>query len=303
MTSSSFRQKSSCEQKNQLKIGVSLAMQQALQVLQMPIEELTIWLNQAITQNPLLEWDEKVHKHSLQNQKSYSSDFFNTIAYRPSLFSHLMDQARLVITDTHLLQITEWIIGNLDPTGFFTLPFSEVPFSCEEKEWTFCLEQIKQFDPPGIGAKDIQESLLLQLKILGKETSPSFQIITHDLDLLLSKKFSYLQKKYHLDEKTLQKALLQDIACLDPFPGYLFEPAISPSLPIDIIFIPEESFNPLEVLEPALPIYTSFSTKNLTKEEKTFCTAYQIQARQVIEAIKKRSHTLLKIAKYLVKKQ
>ncbi len=303
MTSSSFGQKSRCEQKNQLKMGVSLAMQQALRVLEMPIEELTIWLNQTITQNPLLEWDEEALTPPLQNKKNSSSDFFNNIAYRPSLFSHLMDQARLVITDKHLLQITEWIIGNLDPTGFFTLPFTQVPFSCEEKEWIFCLKQIKQFDPPGIGAKDIQESLLLQLKILGKETSPSFQIITHDFNLLLSKKFSCLQKKYHLNEETLQKILLQDIACLDPFPGYLFEPALIPSLPVDIIFIPEESFNPLEVLEPKLPIYTSFSLDDLSKEEKSFCKAYQIQAHQVIESIKKRSHTLLKIAKYLVKKQ
>ncbi|MES2199410.1 MAG: RNA polymerase factor sigma-54 [Chlamydiota bacterium] len=299
MTSPFFKQKIDCRQK----MGASLVMRQALEVLQMPIEELTIRINQIITENPLLEWDEKAPSDSFQNKKNHYVHSLDHIPYRPSLFSHLMDQARLVIKDKKLLEITEWIVGNLDPTGFFTLPFSQVPFACEEKEWTFCLEQIRQFDPPGVGAKDLQESLLLQLGILGKENSLSFQIITHDLDLLLAKKFSSLQKKYHLKENTLQKILFEDIACLDPFPGTHFDVSPLAPLPIDIIFIPEESSYPIEVIEPKLPILSSFSLDSLTLEEKTFCKAYQIQAHQVISAIKKRSHTLQKIAKYLVKKQ
>lgn len=291
------------KQKEQLKTGLSLAMKQSLQVLEMPIEELTIWLNQAITENPLLEWEEESSSETLQKKTNYYSSSITNIAHRPSLFSHLMNQAHLVLTDKHLLQITEWIVGNLDPTGFFTTSFSLIPFPCEEKERIFCLNLVQQLDPPGIAAKDIQESLLLQLKALNKETSLSFKIITHDLDLLLSKKFTSLQKKYHCNEAELKKLLSQDIVCLDPFPGFRFNlPPVS-NLPIDIIFLPEDRSLPIEVIGPSLPIYTPISLANLTQEETNFCRAYQTQAQQVLLAIKKRSQTLQKIATYLIKKQ
>lgn len=303
MTSSFFRQNHSCKQEGQLKMGLSLAMKQSLEVLQMPIEELAIWINQAITENPLLEWEDQVYPASFLSKQNDDSLILANIPHRSSLFSHLMYQAHLIFKDKHLLQITEWIIGNLEPTGFFTLPFTDIPFLCEEKEYLFCLEQIKQFDPPGIAGKDLQESLLLQLKALDKENSPIFQIITHNLDHLLAKNFSYLQKKYQINECSFKKMLSQDIGSLNPFPGHHFDSPPLPHLPVDIIFIPEESSCPIEVLSPNLPSYTPLSLKDLTQEDKTFCKAYQIQAYQVIAAIKKRTHTLKKITKYLVKKQ
>ncbi|MBS0627961.1 MAG: hypothetical protein JSS09_07105, partial [Verrucomicrobia bacterium] len=240
MTSSSFTPKTQCQQKGQLKIGASLAMRQALQVLQMPIGELKTWLNQVITQNPFLEWQEEPPLDLSEDKKIHYSHSLINIPDKPSLFSYLMTQARLIFTDKHLLKIAEWIIGNLEPTGFFPLSSIESSFSFDVKEIFLCLEKIKEFDPPGIGAKDVQESFLLQLKALKKENSLTFMIISDDFDALLSKKFSFLQKKYLINEQNMQKVLLEDIAILDPFPGYRFLPSSPLSLPVDIIFIPEE---------------------------------------------------------------
>lgn len=282
-----------CLQKSQLKMNLSLSMQQSLQILQMPIEELKTWLDQAITANPFLEWNEEALKSS-------SKPFYSTVdvPYLPSLFSHLINQAQIVFKDPLLLKIAEWILGNLEPTGFFMQSFDSIPFPCKKSDWDLCLSTIKQLDPPGIGAKDIQESLLLQLEALEKQKSLAFQIIEQNFDLLLERKTPSLQKLYKLSKEDLQKAFLE-ISSLDPYPGFRYHTNPTPSLPVDVIFLQEE----LEVVNLPLPFLASISFEKSTPEEKTACKELQIEAKQIIDAVQKRNITLQKVSTYLVKKQ
>ncbi len=284
----------------QQKIQCSLAMQQSLDILQMPTEELALWIEQQIEQNPLLDWNDcsPLKTGGLTNVE---------IAYEPSLFEHLMHQARQHMQDSTSLEQMEWIIGNLEDTGFFTLLADSIPSHWDPKKLESLVIQLQQFDPPGIGARNLQESLLLQLKAQGKEKHFSYRLIQEHLENLLHGRLALIQKTCQIDEKTLQQAIRDDIACLDPFPGLRFQKKTSPSLVPDLFLIEEEESWKIEINEDRLPAYTirSSLTKltKLTAEEKTIFKQHLEQAKKIHRMIEKRRETLYKVAHHLVKIQ
>ncbi len=298
--SDSFFQAPSLSIQPQQKIQCSLAMQQSLDILQMPTEELALWLEQQIEQNPLLDWKDCAF---IKNKCPINID----IAYEPSLFEHLMHQARQQMQDPSSLEQMEWIIGNLEDSGFFTLSFEAAPFDWDAKKLESLLSQLQQFDPPGIGARNLQESLLLQLKAHGKEKHFSYRLIQENLENLLQGRLASIQKNCKIDEKTLQQAIHTDIACLDPFPGLRFQKKTSPSLVPDILLIEDDDAWDIEINEDRLPAFTIRSSlKNfsqLTSEEKTIFKQYLEQAKKISRMIEKRRETLYKVAKHLVQIQ
>ncbi len=282
------------------KIQLSLAMRQSLDVLQMPIEELSFWLEEQIEQNPLLDWKDSPSKKG-------GSSFEIDVAYEPSLFEHLMQQAREQISDKYTLEQMEWIVGNLEHTGFFTASFEVAPSSWDSKELSALVQQLQQFDPPGIGAPNVQECLLLQLKALGKENSLGYRIIKDHFNDILQGKMSLIQKKCHIDEKALHDTLRLEIGCLDPFPGLRFQKSPTSFITPDVFFCEENGSWSIEINEEKLPQYSlrsfSKSTPALSAEDKVFCNKHVSQARSMESMIEKRRQTLYKVAYYLVKKQ
>ncbi len=288
-------------------IQPSLAMQESLKVLQMGCEELKIWLEEKITQNPLIDWDEDEESTYVQ-ESSFSQgigDPENQIPHEISCFEYLMNQAHQVFIESHL-PIAEWIIGNLDNTGFYTLLEEELPSTFAIKDFHFCLEKIKQFDPPGIGAANIQESLLLQLKAQGKESSLSSRIIQDHWADLIQKKWIAIQKKTGTTSHEIAKTVQVDIAPLNPFPGYRFHKKMTSMLSIDIYLLQEK-----ETLQ--IHIRDSFKLKEnqnsllskeyFSKEEHMVFKTYQKEAKWLINSLEKRKKTLRKVTEYLVTKQ
>lgn len=278
-----------------LKMGISLTMQKSLEVLQMPVLDLYSWLQEEVEQNPFLEWEYThplFHSNPLENQD---------IADKPSLFEHLMQQAHLSFKDPLLLKIATWIIGNVEPTGFFSCSLAESPFLSYPSQWQECLRVIQQFDPPGVGAKNLQESLLLQLKFLGKTDSIAAKILEKDSPLLIAQDFIALQKKYHLSSEELSKTL-KDLSSLDAFPGHHFLQEDRPSPTVDIIVDIEEGSYNLEIVQPN-PTIQEIDLNCCSIEEKKICKQQQMRAHQVLSSLSKRADTLYKVANYLILKQ
>jgi RNA polymerase sigma-54 factor len=295
--SDSFFQSTSLSVQPQQKLQCSLAMQQSLDILQMPTEELALWLEEQIEQNPLLDWKDSAFP---KNAGLTNID----IAYQPSLFEHLMDQARQQTQDASSLEQMEWIIGNLEDTGFFTLSLDTAPSHFDPKKLKTLLSQLQQFDPPGIGARNLQESLLLQLKAHGKEKHFSYRLIQENLEDLLQGKIASIQKNCKIDEKTLRQVIHTDIACLDPFPGLRFQKNPSPSLVPDLLLIEDDETWDIEINEDRLPAYTirsSFTNLDqMTPEENTVFKQHLEQAKKIHRMIEKRKETLYRVAKHLV---
>jgi RNA polymerase sigma-54 factor len=295
----SIEQKFSLSTNTEQKLQLTLGMRESLNVLQMPILELSSWLEEQIENNPLLDWkDCPPTKRSLPIEMD--------IIYEASLFEHLMQQARENIHDTLSLKQIEWIIGNLDDTGFFTMSFDSAPDGWREKDLIHLLHQVQQFDPPGIGARNLQESLLLQLRALGKENNLSYLLVNQYLEDILQGKLPSVQKKCKVDESTLYNAIHKEIGALDPYPGLRFQKKTTPFITPDVLFIEEEGTWKVEINEEKLPLYEIKSISSdirLSSEDQSFCKKHINQAKWIENMIKKRRQTLHKVANFIVKTQ
>jgi RNA polymerase sigma-54 factor len=251
---------------------ISPLLTQAFEVLKMGSEELFDHIESILESNPLI---------TVYGQ---SKGIDGSIArYEVSLYEHLMMQARLVFKD---LSQAEAIIGNLDQKGFYTDPFID-----EE-----ALKIIQSFDPPGIAAKDVRDSLLIQLRMNGQGQSLAYQIINHSyLDFLHGRR-SKISKALKCSLSEVNKEILTKIKPLDPFPGYRF--ALGPStVPSIDIVINEE----VEINTP-LPLF-SLKEEYSVFSHTPFYRAYLSEAKWLIRSVNRRNELLQLIGSFLKKTQ
>lgn len=146
---------------------LTMALREALSILEMPTLDLAEWLQEQIEHNPALQFDEK--------QPSHKGSFWTELeahqiaAPPPTLYYHLLQQARECLSDTQEIEI---LIGNLDDKGFLDDPSANPAL----------VQLLQTFDPPGVGAKNLRHSLLLQLERKKEQTSLAYRLIQDQYD-------------------------------------------------------------------------------------------------------------------------
>jgi RNA polymerase sigma-54 factor len=157
-----------------------------------------------------------------------SNLFENNGKTEDSLREHLTWQLQMTPFSSTDFVIAEAIIDAIDEGGYLTMPLDEILTSLsddlneiEMDEVEAVLHRIQNFDPPGIGARDLQENLLLQLRALDKDT-PWLQeakiLVTRHLKLLGNRDFATLKRRMKLDEAKLAE-VIRLIKSLSPRPG------------------------------------------------------------------------------------
>ena len=159
---------------------INLAMKQAFHVLQLPVLELSEWLKTEIENNPVLEIDlskesfkERLHapnrdKEQEDAERRRKDHRESLLTSQISLYEHLLVQAPLFFEDKQDIAIAEQIIGHLNDKGFLDVPLQEILPVIPIETLTRILQTIQTMDPPGVGARNLQESLLLQLRLKTK---------------------------------------------------------------------------------------------------------------------------------------
>src|SRR5438094_3473061 len=144
----------------------------------------------------------------------------NTLSTTSSLSDHLMWQLSMQTDDPLMREIGSAIIGNLDDDGYLVASFDELaamgPWAIEEVERA--LRLIHSFDPTGVAARDLQECLLLQLRHLGLEGTPTEKVVAEHLRLLQNHQVPEISRKLGLSIEDL-KEHIEIISHLDPKPG------------------------------------------------------------------------------------
>lgn len=143
-----------------------------------------------------------------------------------SLQDYLTWQAELTPFSETDRAIATSIIDAIDPTGYLTIPLNDILESvgiddCEIAEVEAVLKRIQHFDPIGVGARDLQETLLIQLSQFSTDTpylSEARSILQQHLNLLANHDFRSLMRVTRLKEEVL-KAAIQLIQTLNPRPG------------------------------------------------------------------------------------
>lgn len=237
---------------------LSPQMQQSLHLLQAPVLELRSLIQQELTANPVLdetppdeketseeeEWereleelrqhDEDWREYFSQNASGHGSSaeaqerrqfLFDSQVEQETLSDHLIGQLILSTTREDVQRVGEEIIGNIDSDGFFKASLEEVATAAQVPYETArdVLELIQTFHPAGVGAADLKETLLIQLKQRGKEGDVESDVVRHSLNELGRKRYQDIARKLKVSVSRVQEAAAY-IAQLQPRPGAAFAP-------------------------------------------------------------------------------
>ena len=215
-------------------------------------------------------------------------------------------------------QIAEFIIGSLDPFGYLRRDILDISddlvftlgVDASEIEIQKILDKIYLLDPPGIGARDLKQCLLLQLKRKnkGKTIDLAIKIIEDFFDLFSKKHFEKIKQKLNVNNDELRD-VVSEIEKLNPKPGGAFNEntkinsSIVPDFTIKIIDgelkleLNSRNAPELYVSEEYKNMLSGYSeSKNKTKSHKDavmFIKQKLDSAKWFIDAIKQRNQTLI----------
>ena len=329
----------------QVKLRQTIAPQmiQSLRLLQMPILKLEQLLRQELSTNPLLEEVEAIEEPEASSSEEQTeidpqlgkidwNDYLGEESEfrgreekeeqeekkeRPtvvekSLYEHLIEQLHFNKLTEQECNIGEYIIGCIDENGYLTCSLEEIVEALKSDLETTrkILKLIQSFDPPGVGARDLRESLLIQLKERGLEQSLAYRIVSQHLNELDKKSLSQLAKSLDTEFEEVQKAM-ELIRTLSPKPAAgRFVSGAAPIIP-DLIV--EKVGNEYLVFHndkniPRLrvnPTYKELLKKNSTTgpEARDYVKGKLEQARWLLNAINQRRTTMVNVMGAIIEEQ
>ena len=276
--------------------------------------------------------DEPSYKSASSNYSADDEDFDNEslLTEGQSLYDYLMEQIHLSSIDDEDLKIAEYIIGNLDNDGYLRreikaivddLAFSQGIYTTQEKVKEILENYVQKLDPAGVGARDLQECLLLQIEkkvSRDKAVILAGNILRHQFDALINKHYGKIINKYDIEEEDLKEAL-EVISKLSPKVGGNFDTQTitinQEIIPDFVIQIKDGQVLPLlnsrnaptlRVSEEYKEILSTYSHDKNSAEHKQaalFIKQKLDAAKWYIDAINQRQNTLLQTISAIVKLQ
>jgi RNA polymerase sigma-54 factor len=253
-----------------------------------------------------------------------------TVAAR-DLSDHLRDQVSLLELSPRELLLADEFLGNINDDGYLAIPVKEIIESVNEmivqaaetenrdlsdlpmytvEEGEAMLKTVQQLDPPGVGARDLRECLLLQLDEAGLSQSVPYRLVRDCFEELIAHRWSEISKRFGISAGDVQKAA-DEIAKLDPKPGLRFrsgdENYIIPDLIVDKIddqyhvFLNDANLPRLRLSKAYQEI--ARDKKKFEGENKEFISNKLNSANWMIQAIEQRRQTMLKVMNYIVERQ
>ncbi|AFQ46316.1 RNA polymerase factor sigma-54 [Desulfosporosinus meridiei] len=327
------------------KLIMTPELRQAITILQLSALDLSTYVEEQLLENPLLEnleesmdskveaeppavveespatdkwevdWQDYVHdqdENRVRQERVITEDkqrFDPFVAAAPTLLEHLLEQLH-VQKVTCSLEVAEYIVGNLNEKGYLTVSIEDVAreMDVSQGEAEKALAAVQSLDPLGVGARNLEECLLLQLPILPDCPPELPEFIKHLEDLAAGR----LQRIAHSLKISLSRVqeLADFIRKLDPKPGLRFSGPgevryIVPDVVIEEI---EGEFIILvnDITVPRLGVNKAYRDA-LSQEEGSDTRKFVEQklnaAAWLIRSIEQRRLTLYKVADAIVKWQ
>jgi RNA polymerase sigma-54 factor len=152
--------------------------------------------------------------------------FFDSIPVQETLQQNLIGQLNQTALNADDRKAAELIIGNIDDNGFLQSTPEDMALSSgvPKEEFEKMLALIQGFYPPGVGARDLRECLLIQLQRAGREDSLEYRIVSEHMEDLGRRRFPEIARRMGISVEEVQTAA-NKIARLNPRPGQVFAAA------------------------------------------------------------------------------
>jgi RNA polymerase sigma-54 factor len=246
------------------------------------------------------------------------------------LSDHLTEQLALLDLNPRQAFLADEFVGNINDDGYLACSLDQIrdginellqreaeerevesevaPFT--DAEMQAMLQIVQDLDPPGVGARDLRECLMLQLRAAGQRESLAFRLVEESFEELIAHRWSELSKRFGISAQDVQGAA-DEIAKLDPKPGLRFSAGsdnyIIPDLVVDKIdgnyhiFLNDGNLPRLKLSRAYQEI--ARDKKKFDTESKDFIASKLNSANWMIQAIEQRRQTMLKVMHYIVDRQ
>ena len=276
-----------------------------------PVEAATPEKEQEVDWNEL--WPDTYEGPSAPRTDDPDAEFYERVPVtRQSLGDALVEQLRLLSLAEDDLAIGEYLIGSIDENGYLQTTVEEVAEACgvPPEKVEDLLVQIQKFEPAGVGARNLQECLWIQLVQRKQETTLAGRIVQEQFENLLSKRFGEIARALKCTVEEVQAAG-DLIATLDPRPGQEIAAEetkyVVPDLIVDRVaddFV--VSLNDRNV--PRLRISAAYQQmlRNKTAgqdETRKFISDKLNSAKWLIQTIEQRRKTMIKVMRRIVEEQ
>ena len=337
------------KQIQQQKAKQRLTPQQVLvgQLIEKPIDQLTEFVQQQMHENPALEesndntWESETppsasDSPSMDDTRGYDDDDYLPVyttgkTMEPSdmvsFYDKLKEQMMELELDERQQFMMDYLIGSLDNDGLLRKSLETISdemaiyhnFDATPEEIGEVLRSLQAFDPPGVGARDLRECLLLQVE--RKKDLRMREILTRIInnyfDDLLKNHWEKIQRVLHLTDEEKTEAR-QEIRKLNPRPGSALGEVmgfnihqITPDFIVETNDDGQVTFTLNRGHMPALEVSESYiesldSMKNLSKREKEAIPSLRRdidKAKGLIDAIQQRQNTLKKTMASIIRRQ
>ncbi|MEK7283192.1 MAG: RNA polymerase factor sigma-54 [Acidobacteriota bacterium] len=237
----------------------------------------------------------------------------NILSKPQSLSDHLLWQLDMGVVPARQKEIARAIIGNLDEAGYLAASLEEIagmgPYPIEEIERA--LHLVQELDPPGVGARDLKECLLIQLSFHDMEGTPAETIVKDHMGLLQGRKFKELAQALgcSLDEVM---HYVDTIRHLDPKPGKKYNAGSNHYVIPDVYVLKVDKGYTIVLNEEGLPrlrissFYRRMIDRNnleVTRETREYVREKFRSAFRLIKSLEERQRTIYKVARSIVKYQ
>ena len=308
-------------------------LQQAIKLLQLSQMELVEAIEQEIKENPVLEVEEEQkqpEETAAETQKkeemlewlerySPSEDFVgreekeypdyeNIVKKASNLRDYLRWQVGLSDFSREERIYAEWIIENIEDNGYLDCPLEEIsemsaiPLDVLEG----VLKKIQKLDPPGVGARDLKECVLIQYEAAGVKDEVFEDVVKNHFDLFKRIDLKEIARKTHYSVEQI-KGVFEKIKSFDPKPGRNYESEQPIYVVPDVhvvkgedgfeVFLNDEGIPDLKMNRYYVELFVNDKLKGDTKE---YIKRKIKQAEWFMKSLQQRQRTLYLVAKSIV---
>ncbi|PIO83872.1 RNA polymerase factor sigma-54 [Loigolactobacillus backii] len=309
-----LKQAMSQQQKQVQKLVMTQQLQQSIQMLQFSVDGLQKFLEQKSLENPLIElkadYSGGTTASSLTGNRT--DNYMNAIPDTPSsLFDYLLQQVRLTLRDTPLRDLVLFLLEYVDSNGYLKISLADATekTGADQLQLLDAITLLQQLDPPGVGARDLQECLLLQIQEDNTAPNLAYIVLEESFNDFVDRNWDKIAKRYQTTLAEVQH-ILDYIQTLSPNPGAIFTQNQNNYIIPDLL-VQKEANNQLSVRptrsgRPRLMFQQHYFNQMVrTKDQEV--TDYMKEKKQEFDWLKRslvqRGDTILRVGQVIVQRQ
>jgi RNA polymerase sigma-54 factor len=271
------------------------------------------------------QWGEYHHYeiHGYDASSGDDEEEFDPLARIPmgqTLAEVLLQQLEALVSPDDVL-IAEQLVGNLNERGYLEASVEEIAdhLQVPVERVAYVLGQLQTLEPVGIGARNLRECLLIQLRTISEQEEPhplAHVLIDRYLDRLGHSQFAEIARSLKVPEVEVRQAALYIRSTLNPFPAHTFEPeatggsTVAAYIRPDLIIRKGEAGYEVELIEEkryGFQIGPGYGTQHLSldsraenEEVRHYLRQHSDRAKFFIDCMYRRWRTLKRVAELIV---